>query len=120
QLPGPVRQLLVQGHVTLDDADHLFTMRVHFPAGPALLEAEQADEPPLLEIVGVALAIGFVPVETGELGLGHGTRAEPQMDREIVERLALHNPSTILWMVPLPCKGRGGDHRIFSPSSRRR
>ena len=48
-----IRQLLVQGHVALDDADDFLALRMHFPARPALLETEQADDPTFVEVVAV-------------------------------------------------------------------
>src|SRR6185503_9780857 len=83
-----VRQLLLKRHVPLKAADDLLSRRMHFPAAPALLEPEQADDSAFLEVVGVALAIGFVPVDTGELRLGDGAGAATEVDRKVVERLA--------------------------------
>src|SRR5579884_2859205 len=80
----------MKGQAALDAAHYLFSFRMHFPAGPRFLETEQADQPPLVEIVRVALAISVVPIHTGEPGLGDRTRAEPKVDREVVERFSLH------------------------------
>jgi len=61
---------------------------VHFPARPALLEAEQADQPPLVEIVGMALPILLIPFEAGELRFRDGLGSKAEVDREVVERFA--------------------------------
>ena len=46
-----------------------------------------------IEIVAMPLDVAVIPFHPGELGLGDGFRAEPEMDREIVEGFALgHSP----------------------------
>src|SRR5947209_7537019 len=85
-----VRQLLAKNHVTLDAAHDLIARGMHFPARPALFEAEQADEASFIHVAGMPLLIFLVPFKAGELRLRDGLRAKAEVDREVVKRLALH------------------------------
>src|SRR5436305_274639 len=67
-----VRQLLVQGHMSLDAAHDLIARGVRFPARPALLEPEKADQASFLHVAGVPLLIILVPFEARELRLRDG------------------------------------------------
>ena len=74
--------------MTLKTAHDLITGRMHFPARPALREAEQADDAAFVEIVMMALVVSVVPVHAGELRLGDGRSADAEMNWEVVKRLA--------------------------------
>src|SRR5690348_3317638 len=74
--------------MTLDDADDFVARRVHFPAGPGFLEAEKADDAPFVEVVAVARLILLVPLGACELRFGNGPGGEPEVDREVEQRLA--------------------------------
>jgi hypothetical protein len=85
-----VGKILVQGHLPLEAADHFVARRVHFPAGPRLLEAKETDDSALVQIIGMALAIGLIPFGTSELRLIDGAGSAAEVDRKIVEGLASH------------------------------
>src|SRR6185295_11024803 len=86
----PVGQLLMQRQMPLDDADHFIARRMHLPARPRLLEAIEAGQPALVEVVAVPLHIAIVPVHPGELRLRDGARAAAEVDRKVEERLGGH------------------------------
>src|SRR5678815_1216446 len=75
----------------LKAADDLLARRMHLPARPALLEAEQADDAALFEVIRVALFVAVVPFHACELRLGDRLGAQAEVDWKVVERLALHS-----------------------------
>src|SRR5881392_4068688 len=86
-LPGSVRQFLVQRQMTLDAGDDFVARGMHLPTRPRFLESVERDDPPLVEIVGVALFIFLIPFEAGERGLGNGFRPASKMDGKVEKRL---------------------------------
>ena len=75
RLLRPIRQFLMERHSALDAADDFLARRMNLPARPRFVETIERDDPAFVEIVGMALAIGFIPFKAGEFGLGHGAGA---------------------------------------------
>jgi len=90
-----VGQFLHQGDLARGADHHLVAVGMPLPTRPALVECVHRDQPALRAVGGVALGIGAVPVDAGELGLRRGAGAEAEMERETFQDVLRHDGTSI-------------------------